>query len=55
MVSDKHADSFGLKKSELVLWAKRPTNDSDEMWMVLAASFLQAFLPHFPNSFSDPK
>lgn len=36
-----------VSKSELVLWAKQATNDSDEMWTVLEATFMQAFLPHF--------
>ncbi len=36
-----------VSKSELVLWAKQATNDSDEMWTVLEATSMQAFLPHF--------
>lgn len=36
-----------VSKSEQVLWARQPTIDSDEMWTVLEATVMQAFLPHF--------
>lgn len=38
---------YCVSNSELVLSAKQPTNDSDEMRMELEATFIQAFLPHF--------
>lgn len=53
MVSDSGTKTMpihSISKSGLV-WASMGkagnTNDSDEMWTVLEAMFMQAFLPHF--------
>lgn len=47
MATDRGANIMPVSKSELVPRVKEPTNDSDEMWRVPQAAFMQAFLPHF--------